>query len=557
MLTKTFPLLLLIASFQLPIRSSDTRFSECHVGMPEFYPVPQPNPVKSEYLVGVFACNFWHPDKGFPYHTWMMDGVRCTYWPILGRYNSGDPFAWDWQIKWASEHGIGFFVIYWYWRSDQSEPWKSFRDNLVQGLLRARYINYTRFALCVGVEPICNMDSQHEIKNQLIDAVDDAAIHFFGHSQYLQLDGKPVVFVGKTEKMLEDFGVVSVIDIIQSIREAARRKGTEVKLINVGMGNAFDERRSRLQCELSDLFDGNAFHDFWAGAWQEPYLSFNAEGKPVMIAPYDLLVDAWLRIANEWRRTFSDRYVPSVAPGFNNSGWYACPSKRGFQNWLCVRTDGTAQKFLEMCESMKAFATRRTNNMMLVKAWDEFGEGHSIQPSTEYGFSRLEVVRQTFASDGKPHADSRPAFCSLGVIDRLCWDDQGKQLTVAVSGTNGKFSEVDIFSEACPRVCILPNGTRVQGKNIHNGTYVVILFRFSGEIAEIVLFYGGDIATSTSTTSVLCTETTETRQTTMDQLNYLAVLAIIGATILISTRRLLKRNPIIHRRKVCRITTDC
>ncbi len=70
--------------------------------------VPPPRPVSSKYDVGVYYMSawsldsHWDPIRNVPYHM-----------PVLGYYAEGAPLVIDWQIKWAVEHGIRFFVFGW------------------------------------------------------------------------------------------------------------------------------------------------------------------------------------------------------------------------------------------------------------------------------------------------------------------------------------------------------------------------------------------------------------------------------------------------------------
>jgi len=441
------------------------------------YPVPQPIPVNSAYLIGTFTCNFWYSDKGFPYHTWIMGGIRCTYWPLLGKYYSGDPYAWDWQIKWASEHGINFFIFYWYWRDDSSEPWMSFRDNLIKGFLSARYINYTKFALCISTEAYGNRPTQEN----LVDCVDDMCHNYLSHSSYLKINNKPIVFMINTGSLIENYNVEWVIDSITNMREDAMVNGYNLTLINAGMGN-YDNK----QYNISKAFDGCAFADGWAGAFYKPFLSYNTEGKPIMTAPYELMVDGWLSIANIWSNLLGHRYVPSIMPAPNNSGWYSCPSKTGFENWLCIRTNGTQREFERLCEGMKKYADYRADKMILVWSWDEFGEGASIQPSKEYGFSRLDAIRNTYVNCNRSHTDQCPVICPVGNVEYISWDDQNKRLDVEISGFNGESTNIAIISGACP-VNLMIQGIRIPGEDLYNGTHIIAPITFKNKMEEVTL----------------------------------------------------------------------
>ena len=75
--------------------------------------VPEPRPVTSDYLVGVHYFSGWKQGTHFG---WQKVEPHPERKPLLGYYDEGDPEVADWEIKWALEHGINYFVYCWYRR---------------------------------------------------------------------------------------------------------------------------------------------------------------------------------------------------------------------------------------------------------------------------------------------------------------------------------------------------------------------------------------------------------------------------------------------------------
>ena len=70
--------------------------------------VPEPQPVKTQMLVGAINCPLWEADKFS-----MWDQVLFKHperVPALGFYAQENPEVADWETKWAVEHGISFFT---------------------------------------------------------------------------------------------------------------------------------------------------------------------------------------------------------------------------------------------------------------------------------------------------------------------------------------------------------------------------------------------------------------------------------------------------------------
>jgi hypothetical protein len=69
--------------------------------------VPEPQPADTgRHLVGAIHCPLWNDGSRWQSLTAFPDRK-----PLLGWYNEGGPEVTDWEIKWALEHGISFFLI--------------------------------------------------------------------------------------------------------------------------------------------------------------------------------------------------------------------------------------------------------------------------------------------------------------------------------------------------------------------------------------------------------------------------------------------------------------
>ena len=55
--------------------------------------------------------------------------------------------------------------------------------------------------------------------------------------------------------------------------------------------------------------------------------------------------------------------------------------------------------------------------LVLVEAWNEWGEGSYIEAHAEFGFGYLDAIRQAFAETSGPHEDFTPADAGLGPYD--------------------------------------------------------------------------------------------------------------------------------------------
>ncbi|MGB9619475.1 MAG: glycoside hydrolase family 99-like domain-containing protein, partial [Armatimonadota bacterium] len=100
-----------------------------------------PRPAKADtgdYLVGCYYYPGWHT-----YQRWSVLEDYPERKPVLGWYREGEPEIADWHIKWALEHGIGFFIYDWYWDRGRRQLEHALHD----GFLKSRYGKLMKFCL--------------------------------------------------------------------------------------------------------------------------------------------------------------------------------------------------------------------------------------------------------------------------------------------------------------------------------------------------------------------------------------------------------------------------
>ncbi|HEX6972405.1 MAG TPA: glycoside hydrolase family 99-like domain-containing protein, partial [Limnochordia bacterium] len=96
-------------------------------------------------------------------------------------------------------------------------------------------------------------------------------------------------------------------------------------------------------------------------------------------------------------------------PGWDSRPWHGDEAR--------VRTGRDPQKFQAMLERAKEFVEERTPpdrpKIVLVEAWNEFGEGAAIEPHRAWGFGYLDAIRTVFTDAPAPHVDVTPADVEL------------------------------------------------------------------------------------------------------------------------------------------------
>lgn len=308
--------------------------------------------------------------------------------PLLGYYREGHPEVMDWHIRWAVEHGIGFFVFDWYWDRGRRQLEHALHD----GYLRARWRSALKFCLLWANH---NPPGSHS-EADLLALVDHWLAHYFRRPEYYTVDGKPMVVVFAPGNLRNDMGTEGVRAAIARMRERARAAGLP-GLFLVGAVDADPAAARALRAEGYDAASG---YNYPRAGMEDP------EARE---APYALAVPGYERI---WRAVADAGvidYVPVTDPGWDSRPWDGARA--------LVRTGRTPALFADMLRRARHFVDRNPvaggRRIVLIEAWNEFGEGAVIEPHRQWGFAYLEAVREVFARDPDPHRDLTPA--DLGV----------------------------------------------------------------------------------------------------------------------------------------------
>ena len=349
--------------------------------------VPPPKPVRGEYEVGVYyfpgwqKAASWQPILGWPNRK-----------PLLGWYREGDPEVADWQIKWAVEHGITFFIYDWYWVKGATQLMHGLHD----GYFKAKYGRYLKFCLLWANHNPPNTSSEEDLLNVTKFWIEN----YFHRREYLKIDGKPVVIIFAPSRLTEDMGTDAVRPAFAKMRELSVNSGL-VGLYLMACATPDEGLVSRLAYEGYDAATGYTY----------PYAGIKGqEGKA-----YDNMVSGFADIWQDFLRIGKIPYMIPVAPGWDSRPWHGSKA--------LVRTDPTPDKFKDMCERAKGLLDSNAPGLVpktvIVEAWNEFGEGAYIEPHKEFGFGYLDALREVFAREGpaNDHEHIVPKDVGLGPYD--------------------------------------------------------------------------------------------------------------------------------------------
>jgi hypothetical protein len=363
--------------------------------------VPAPQPADTgRYLVGAVMCPLWN------------DGQRWTEIepfpdrePLLGWYDEGDPEVTDWEITWALDHGISFFLVCWYRETGSvSEPAvRPGLDHWIRdGLPRSRFRDQFKFAIMWenANQSYHAPTSEDDFLNKLVPFWIET---YFRRPDYLLVDGKPVFSIYNQDRFVQELGgEEKAAAAIEQLRLACVRAGFKgIHLLGQycwGQPAELAKQASRIQRLGLDAS--------WAYHWPTFTGAFAGNPRPTG----EQAIAAQERL---WRMQ-PRPHLLTLSMGWDEAPWQFRYSKA---QWRL-----TPAEFKILAGKAKALLDERTGDgldrrIVLLDNWNEFGEGHYILPTREHRFGYLDSIRAVFAPDAPAHHDTTPAEIGLGPYD--------------------------------------------------------------------------------------------------------------------------------------------
>ena len=342
--------------------------------------VPPPQPVRGKYEVGVYYFPGWQGPS-----SWQPLAAFPERKPLLGWYREGDPEVADWQLKWAAEHGITFFIYDWYWVKGAT--------SLMHGLdaySASRYHRYVKFCLLWANHNPPGTSSEQD----LLNVTRYWLANYFHRREYFTIGGKPVVIIFSPGRLTEDMGTPAVQAAFARMRALCVADGLPGLYLLACAGPDAES----LAVLAQQGYDG-------ATGYNYPLAGLPGWGS----GPYESMVTGYETIWRQFLEIGKLPYLLPLSPGWDSRPWHG--------DKAVVRYGSTPARFADMCRRAKAMLDAGTPGlvpgMAIVEAWNEWGEGSYIEPHRQFGFGYLDALREVFAGGGK-HQDLVPEQVGRG-----------------------------------------------------------------------------------------------------------------------------------------------
>jgi len=295
--------------------------------------------------------------------------------PLLGYYAEEDTKIAEQHIEWASQYGINFFAYDWYWDGKSTTL-----NHAIDNFLKATNNSKLKFSMLWA-----NHNSVPRSLKEFDDMVDYWLKHYLKHPQYYQFNDKPVIYVFSNSLLEADakkFGW-SANTLLKRANDLAISSGLPgiffVATTNARPSDAVEEQL---------VMQGFSAYSGW---------NYVVSKDKSPVADYQAMVETYLDFYIAAKTTKSALpYIASASPGWDSRPWNGVSA--------VVRENPTPEKFKQMLLGAKQLIdSNKTGipNIIMIEAWNEFGEGAYIEPTKKWGFEYLKTIRDVFGKS--PH----------------------------------------------------------------------------------------------------------------------------------------------------------
>ena len=363
--------------------------------------VPEPVPVDTgKYMVLTHYCPLW---KHGTHTGWKAIEPYPERKPVMGWYNEGTPEVADWHIKQWLEHGIQGVVYCWYRSNINGPVQQSLGHAIHDGLLKAKYLPKIKFAIMWENGCGQGVGSVQDLMDNVLPFWLD---NYFTNPSYLKIDGKPVLYVWVPSNVTRHLGGSDAVrKTFEAMRAKCRERGLGGLYI-VGCAGGAD--KAALEQMASEGWDASSAY---GSNWYPP-----KETKTVgnfTCAPAEGFVDQQEAI---WKQKSEWNVLPDITAAM--MGWDSRPWNETPFYW----SDNTPAKFKDLCQRAKAVMDAKPTDgpgkkTIIFCCWNEFGEGHYIEPTRGYGYGYIDAIRDVFGTGTKKPIDIAPEDVGLGPYD--------------------------------------------------------------------------------------------------------------------------------------------
>jgi len=359
------------------------------------WPSCHDDPIAHKYLWEEGIGEWEVIKKGDP----RWDGHYQPRQPLWGYEMDNDPQVVERWIDTALAHGVNTFIYDWYWYITKDGYHGPYLESaLNDGFLKARNnkkMNF--FIMWANHEVIHNYWNYHKWGDDtslLFDPkvgwddfkliVDRVINQYFKQSNYVKIDGCPVLAVFSMDLFVKGFGsldeAAKAMDYFRAEAVKAGFKGIYLQE-TCGGGWFLTEDQIKTMKERDAKLGMSAHAMYNMGGFDVDYLKHGAQA---------------VEIRKQWDKEFDIPVYPTVSIGWDDTPRY--PAKGPDD---ATRFHNTPTSFATFLQVAKEYADAHPEQpkFIMINAWNEWVEGSYLLPDKLNGFGYLEAVRDVILYD--------------------------------------------------------------------------------------------------------------------------------------------------------------
>lgn len=305
---------------------------------------------------------------------WKDQGAAYT--PILGQYSSSDRAAITYHLNWALRSGIRSMCLEFGW----IRPNSPFDIVARESFLEHDLMRHMTFSILYHPDAVTGTEWSIGPK-ALYDDFSFLATNYFNHRGSLKVDGRILATVLNLPWYWRDFGIENTNNLLRDLKNRIRTEyGYDLFLVGEVWPNSDPSFLDDPKLPIDGILH-------WGDLWGT--LEANS-------VTYDKYVTKYANHWKKWSSLTKKRglhYIPCIYPGFDDKP--AADSGVVKEHHYIERNPEEFYQILQIAKEV----TTPPLDMIILFTWNDFHEGTSIEPTKEYGFTYLDIVRKTFVED--------------------------------------------------------------------------------------------------------------------------------------------------------------
>ncbi len=270
--------------------------------------------------------------------------------PNLGQYNDRDESIIKQHLSWSRYAGINLWVTSWWGPGSREDV------TILNSILQHPDLGDFKIALFYETEGRTSSFTDYSSLGTDITYLTE---HYFGHPNYMKIDGKPVLFIYLTR-------VLSARGTLQKSLDTIRKAASDANFSLYIVGDYVFGSPPNVPGDIS-LLDGVTNYDV--------YGSMDATGYATQTK-----VDLYFANQASWKLLADSAdvaFIPAVTPGFNDR------AVRNGHAPLSRKLDNNQEfgsLFRVMIQKAKNLTDSSIDRLIMVTSWNEWHEDTQIEP---------------------------------------------------------------------------------------------------------------------------------------------------------------------------------